>query len=151
MPPHRVGLWRLFGLKMGIHFAHFGRNRLWFSRELRSVWTYLFNSIWLRKIEKYANSKLIWIIFCLRYNLSNDNIISTWNPGLKTGTDFRRLVWKRVRKITFFGLKSGEDLKNRAAHLYQEFLGVPPPPAGIVLKTDVPSGPPGDYNVKLFR
>ena len=29
-------------------------------------------------------------------------------------------------KITFFGLKSGEDLKNRAAHPDQEFLGVPP-------------------------
>ena len=28
-------------------------------------------------------------------------------PGLKTGMDFRDLVWKRVWKITFFGLKSG--------------------------------------------
>ena len=25
-----------------------------------------------------------------------------------------------------FGLKSGQDLKNRAAHLHQEFPGVPP-------------------------
>ena len=24
MPPHRVGFWGLFGLKTGIHFAHFG-------------------------------------------------------------------------------------------------------------------------------
>ena len=31
-------------------------------------------------------------------------------------------------KITFFGLKSGQDLKNRAAHRHQEFPGVPPPP-----------------------
>ena len=37
VPPHRVGVLRRFGLKTGIHFAHFGRNRLWFSRELRSV------------------------------------------------------------------------------------------------------------------
>ena len=43
---------------------------------------------------------------------------------LKTGKDFRDLVWKRVWKITFFGLK------NRAAHPHQEFPGVPPPPRG---------------------
>ena len=30
--------------------------------------------------------------------------------------------------MTFFGLKSGQDLKNRAAHHHQEFPGVPPPP-----------------------
>ena len=35
------------------------------------------------------------------------------------GVDFRGLVWKRVRKITFFGLKAG-----RVAHLHQEFPGV---------------------------
>ena len=29
-------------------------------------------------------------------------------------------------KIAFFGLKSGQDLKNRATHPHQEFLGVPP-------------------------
>ena len=42
--------------------------------------------------------------------------------------DFRGLVWKQVRKIKFFGLKSGQDLENRAAHSHQEFPGVPPPP-----------------------
>ena len=39
--------------------------------------------------------------------------------------DFKDLVWKRVWKITFFGLKS-----NRAAHPHQEFLGVPHPRGG---------------------
>ena len=29
--------------------------------------------------------------------------------------NFRGQVWKQVRKITFFGLKSGQDLENRAA------------------------------------
>ena len=29
-------------------------------------------------------------------------------------------------KITLFGLKSGQDFKNRAAHTHQEFEGVPP-------------------------
>ena len=47
---------------------------------------------------------------------------------VKTGMDFRGIVWKRVWKITFFGLKSGQDLKNRVAHPHQEFPGVPPPP-----------------------
>ena len=42
--------------------------------------------------------------------------------------DFRGLVWKRVRKITPFGLKSGQDLENSAAHPHQEFSEVPPPP-----------------------
>ena len=44
--------------------------------------------------------------------------------------NFRGLVWKREWKITFFGLKSGQDLENRSAHPPpQEFPGVPPPPA----------------------
>ena len=42
--------------------------------------------------------------------------------------DFRGLVRKRVWKITFFGLKSSQDLKNLAAHPHQEFPGVLPPP-----------------------
>ena len=42
--------------------------------------------------------------------------------------DFRGLVCKRVWKITFFCLKQGQDLKNRAAHPHQEFPGVPAPP-----------------------
>ena len=43
------------------------------------------------------------------------------------GMDFRVLVWKWVWKITFFGLKSGQDLKKRAAHPHQEFSEVSPP------------------------
>ena len=39
---------------------------------------------------------------------------------------FWGLVWKRVRKITFFVLKSGQDLKNQAAHPHQEFPVVTP-------------------------
>ena len=30
--------------------------------------------------------------FCLHSNLRNDNIISAYRPGLKTGMDFRGLV-----------------------------------------------------------
>ena len=42
--------------------------------------------------------------------------------------DFRGLVWKRVWKITFFGLKSGQDLKNRAHTPTKNFQEYPPPP-----------------------
>ena len=35
--------------------------------------------------------------------------------------NFSGLVWKRVWKMTFFGLKSGQDLKDKAAHPDQEF------------------------------
>ena len=43
--------------------------------------------------------------FCLSSNLSNDDIISAWGPGLKMRMDFRGLVWKRVWKNDIFGLK----------------------------------------------
>ena len=42
------------------------------------------------------------------------------------GMDFRGLVWKRVGKKTFFGLKLGQELENRTAHPHQEFPGVLP-------------------------
>ena len=35
--------------------------------------------------------------------------------------------------MTCFGLKSGQDLKNRVAHSHQEFPGVPPPPQEICI------------------
>ena len=35
VPTHRVWFLRRFGLKTGIHFAHFGLDRVWFLRELR--------------------------------------------------------------------------------------------------------------------
>ena len=42
--------------------------------------------------------------------------------------DFRDVVWKRVWKLTFVGLKQGQDLENPVAHPQQEFPIVPPPP-----------------------
>ena len=45
--------------------------------------------------------------------------------------DFRGLVWKGVWKITFFGLKCGQDLENQAAHPHQEFPGVLPREASV--------------------
>ena len=42
------------------------------------------------------------------------------------GMDFGGLVRKRVWKMTFFGLKQGQDLENWTAHPYQKFSGVTP-------------------------
>ena len=40
--------------------------------------------------------------------------------------NFRGVDWNGCGQLHFFGLKSGQDLKNRAAHLHQEFPVVPP-------------------------
>ena len=42
------------------------------------------------------------------------------------GLDFRDLVSKRVWKMTFFGMKYGQDLENWVAHPHQRLPGVPP-------------------------
>ena len=65
LPPQQVGCLRLFGLQMGIDFAQFGlESGVVFAR---TMWVYeriyRFNSKWVRKKEKYANSKWIWRIF----------------------------------------------------------------------------------------
>ena len=44
-------------------------------------------------------------IYFLGSNLSKDNIIPAYRPGLKAGMDLRGLVRKGVWKNTFFGLK----------------------------------------------
>ena len=124
MPPHRVGFLHRFGLKTGIHFAHFGLESSVVFEGTAGVYErfYRFNSKWVRKKEKYTNSKWIWIIclfalqwhnFCLKARSEN-------------GYGFTGLVWKWVLKITLFGLKSGQDFKNMAAHPHQELAGVPP-------------------------
>ena len=79
VPTLRVWFLRRFGLKTGIYFAHFVWNRLWSSKELRECMNvfYRLNSKWVRKREKYANSK--WILrntVCCCYYLSNHDIIS---------------------------------------------------------------------------
>ena len=40
--------------------------------------------------------------------------------------DFKCLVWKRVWKISFFGLKQGQDLENRAVHPIKNSQESPP-------------------------
>ena len=83
----RVGSFRRFGLKTDIHFAHFGLESVMFFKGTTGVYVriYCFSSKWVRKREKYTNSK--WIlrnVFCCCSNLCNDDIIS-WRPGLRKG------------------------------------------------------------------
>ena len=72
-------------------------------------------------------------IFLFALWSKNDNLISAQRSGLKTGMNFRGLVWQQVWKITFFGLKYRQDLENRTAHPHQEFPGVTPPPANDLI------------------
>ena len=65
VPLHRVGFLSRFGLKTSIHFAHFGLESGVVFEETTGVYgrIYCFNSKWVRKKEKYANSKWIWSFF----------------------------------------------------------------------------------------
>ena len=79
MPAHRVGVFRRFGLKTGIDFAHFGLESGMVFEGTTGVYEriYGFNFKWVRKKEKYVNWKWIWGIFLFaRYWLSNNNKIS---------------------------------------------------------------------------
>ena len=66
-------------MKTGIDFAHFGLESGIVFEGTTGVYEriYRFNAKWVRKKEKYANSK--WVLrnrFGLRSNRSNDDIIS---------------------------------------------------------------------------
>ena len=65
VPPHRVGFLRRFGLKTGIHFAHFGLESSMVFEGTTGLYErhYRFNSKPVGKKEKYANSKWISRIF----------------------------------------------------------------------------------------
>ena len=95
---------RRFGLKTGIDFAYFSlESEIMFSSELRMnvfiVW------IPIRKKEKMRIPSGFEEIFCgCCSNLSNYDIISL-RLGLKTCMDFRGQVWKKVWKMSSFGLK----------------------------------------------
>ena len=59
VPPHQVGFLHRFGLTTGIHFAHFGLESGVVFEGTTGVHEriYRFNSKWVRKKEKYVNSK----------------------------------------------------------------------------------------------
>ena len=57
VPPHRIGFLRCFGLKTGIHFAHFGLESGWFSRELREYMD-VFNASIPNESERKRNMRI---------------------------------------------------------------------------------------------
>ena len=61
LPPHRVGFLRRFGLKTGVHLGQFGLELGMIFGGTTEVYEgiYRFNSKWVKKKEKYTNSK--WI------------------------------------------------------------------------------------------
>ena len=70
---HRAGFLRRFGLKKGIQALPILLwNRIWFLRELRECMNVFIVSIpkWVRKKEKYTNSKWIWRIFLFALQIS---------------------------------------------------------------------------------
>ena len=99
--PYRV-LFYAISVEKRVKTAPFGLESGYsFRGNCGSVWTYLSSFGW-------------------RSNLSNGDRGQVW-----------KRVWilearLRVWKNTFFGLKWGQDLRNRAVHLHQEFPGVPP-------------------------
>ena len=105
VPPHRVGFLRRLGLKTGMHFAHFGLDRIGYGfwGNCGSIWTY-----WSFQFQMSKKEREIWEFemdlknfFCVRSNLSNDNKISACGLGQKTGMDFRGLVWNGCGKLDF--------------------------------------------------
>ena len=109
VPHPRVGFLCRFGLKTGIHLNYFRLESSMIFKGIGnygSVWTYLsFHSKWVRKKEKYANSKrILRNLFCCCSNLSHNDPISL-RPGLKTSMDSRGQAWKRVWEMTFNGLR----------------------------------------------
>ena len=78
VPPHRVGFLCRFGLKTGIHFAHFGLESGWVFEGTTECMNRFIVSIpkGVRKKEKIGEFEMnLKNFFCLCSNLRNDNII----------------------------------------------------------------------------
>ena len=65
--------------------------------------------------------------FCGSFNLSNDDTISVLRKHVMLPFFDHLQAWKLGWKMTFFGLKWGQDWESRAAYPHQEFPRVPPP------------------------
>ena len=78
MPPHPVGFLCRFGLKTGIHFAHFGLESGMVFEGTTGLYErlYRFNSKRVRKKKNMRIRHGFEEFFCLRSNLRNDDIIS---------------------------------------------------------------------------
>ena len=91
VPPHRVRC--LFWSENWYTLCPFwSRNGYSFWGNYGSVWTYLSFKFQIRNTERKRNTIRIRNefekFFCLRSNLSNENLIYALRPGLKTGMDY---------------------------------------------------------------
>ena len=94
---------RRFGLERVQSLPILAWNRVWFSREVRefiNVWSFQFQQM---KLERKWICNGFKRYFCCRSNRSNDDIISA--RGLTTGWILEGQVWKRVWKMTIFGIR----------------------------------------------
>ena len=84
-PPHWVGFLRRFGLKTGIHFAHFGlESGVVFEGTAGEYGRYLSFQFQVSKKEREIIMRTrngFQEFVCLRSNLSNDNIIGNVGSG----------------------------------------------------------------------
>ena len=94
MLPQRVWFLCRFGLKTGMDFAYLVWIQVWFLRVYWSAWTYLSFQFQMNMKERVVRKFEMDFKKYFCPNLSNDEIISAYMPGLKW-------VWK----MTFFGLK----------------------------------------------
>ena len=77
--PHQLGFLRRFGLKTGLHFAQFGLESGMVFEGTTGVYERLSFEFQMSKKERKRNMPIrngLGEFFCLRSNLSNDNIIS---------------------------------------------------------------------------
>ena len=64
--------------------------------------------------------------------------------------DFKGLVWKRVRKITFFGLKSGQAWRTGGHTPTKNSQEYPPPPGVIKFGVSNPLSPVSIYDIFII-
>ena len=77
MPPHGVGFFDRFGLKTGIHFAHFGlESGMVFEGTTGDERTSFLFQMSKKEREICEFETNLRNFFCLHFNLSNVNIIS---------------------------------------------------------------------------
>ena len=97
-----------------------------------SAWRYLSFQFQMSKKEReICEFEMDLMNFCVCALIYNDSIISAERPGLKTGMDFRGLVWKRVWIITFFAwnrVRIWRTGRHTPSNDFQVHPPSPPPP-----------------------
>ena len=124
VPSQTVWFLRRFGLKKRYRLCPFWSGIGYGFEGITGVYggIYRFNSKWVRKKEKYADSKWnLRNLFCCCSDQGNfldarsENGYGFYRLGLKSGVK-NDIIWSEM----------GSGLENQAAHLHQEIPRVPP-------------------------